>query len=100
MSVGEFVYATGERTSFAPERPWLFAFLIAPMAALSNGLIGGVLSYLLRKQGVGLARGAEIIALLNLPQFHGMFQSHTCYCSMAKGYEHWGARGMPGADVV
>jgi MFS transporter, PAT family, beta-lactamase induction signal transducer AmpG len=50
------------------ERPWLFAFLIAPMAVLSNGIIGGVLSYLLRNQGVGPARGAAIIALLNLPQ--------------------------------
>lgn len=49
------------------ERPWLFGLLIAPMAVLSNGVIGGVLSYLLRKQGVGPARGAEIIALLNLP---------------------------------
>jgi PAT family beta-lactamase induction signal transducer AmpG len=51
----------------APERPWLFGLLIAPTAVLSNGVIGGVLSYLLRKQGVGPARGAEIIALLNLP---------------------------------
>jgi MFS transporter, PAT family, beta-lactamase induction signal transducer AmpG len=50
------------------ERPWLFGLLIAPMAVLSNGVIGGTLSYLLRRQGVGPARGAEIIALLNLPQ--------------------------------
>lgn len=54
--------------SSAPERPWLFGLLIAPMAVLSNGIIGGVLSYLLRSQGVGPARGAAIIALLNLPQ--------------------------------
>ncbi|MGH9585002.1 MAG: hypothetical protein ACRD4O_18945 [Bryobacteraceae bacterium] len=45
----------------------MFGLLIAPMAVLSNGVIGGVLSYLLREQGVGPARGAEIIALLNLP---------------------------------
>jgi PAT family beta-lactamase induction signal transducer AmpG len=50
-----------------PERPWLFGLLIAPTAVLSNGVIGGVLSYLLRQQGVGPARGAGIIALLNLP---------------------------------
>lgn len=50
------------------ERPWLFGLLIAPMAVLSNGIIGGGLSYLFRKQGVGMARGTEIIALLNLPQ--------------------------------
>jgi PAT family beta-lactamase induction signal transducer AmpG len=51
------------------ERPWLFGLLIAPMAVLSNGIIGGGgLSYLFRSQGVNMARGAEIIALLNLPQ--------------------------------
>lgn len=50
------------------ERPWIFALLIAPVAVLSNGVISGVLSYLLRQQGVGSARGAAIISLLNLPQ--------------------------------
>ena len=50
------------------EQPWLFGLLIAPMAVLSNGVIGGVLSNLLQKQGVGLGHAAEIIALLNLPQ--------------------------------
>ena len=52
----------------SPERPWLFGLLIAPSAILSNGVIGGTLSYLLRRQDIGPARGAEIIALLNLPQ--------------------------------
>jgi PAT family beta-lactamase induction signal transducer AmpG len=37
------------------------------MAVLSNGVIGGALSYMFRSQGVGPARGAEIIALLSLP---------------------------------
>ena len=50
------------------ERPWLFGFLIAPMAVLSNGLIGGALAYLLRNQGVSPAREGSILALLNLPQ--------------------------------
>jgi len=54
--------------SARPERPWLFGLLIAPMAVLSNGVIGGALSYLLRGQGVGPARGAGIVALLSLPQ--------------------------------
>jgi len=49
------------------ERPWLFGPLIAPTAVLSNGVIGGALSYMPRRQGVGPARGAEIIGLLNLP---------------------------------
>jgi PAT family beta-lactamase induction signal transducer AmpG len=50
------------------ERPWVFAFLIVPMAVLSNGVIGGGLSYLFTKHGVDMARGASIISLLNLPQ--------------------------------
>lgn len=49
------------------ERPWLFAFLIAPMAVVSNGVIGGALAYILRSQGVSPAREGSIIALLNLP---------------------------------
>lgn len=50
------------------ERPWVFAFLIIPMAVLSNGVIGGGLSYLFTRQGIDMARGASIISLLNLPQ--------------------------------
>jgi PAT family beta-lactamase induction signal transducer AmpG len=50
------------------ERPWLFGLLIAPMAVISNGIISGVLSYLLRQQGVGIGRSSEIISLLILPQ--------------------------------
>jgi MFS family permease len=50
------------------ERPWLFGLLIAPNAVLAYGIIAGVLSYLLRKQGVGIGRSSEIIALLILPQ--------------------------------
>jgi PAT family beta-lactamase induction signal transducer AmpG len=66
---------SGERneTALAPqaaprERPWVFGLLIAPVAVLSNGLIGGALFYLLLRQGVGAARAAGIVALLNLPQ--------------------------------
>jgi PAT family beta-lactamase induction signal transducer AmpG len=50
------------------ERPWLFGFLIAPNAVLAYGIINGVLSYLLRRQGVGIGRSSEIISLLILPQ--------------------------------
>jgi MFS family permease len=50
------------------ERPWLFGLLIAPNAVLAYGLIAGVLSYLLRRQGVGIGRSSEIVALLILPQ--------------------------------
>ena len=50
------------------ERPWLFALLIAPMAVLSNGILGGALSYLYRVQGVGPARASEILALFSTTQ--------------------------------
>ncbi|MGA9883579.1 MAG: MFS transporter [Candidatus Acidiferrales bacterium] len=59
--------ASSKAAAAPPERPWLFALLIAPMAVLSNGIVGGALSYMLRVQGVGPARGASIIALLTLP---------------------------------
>jgi PAT family beta-lactamase induction signal transducer AmpG len=50
------------------ERPWVFALLIAPSAVLANGVVqGGVLSYLLRNQGIGTGRQSQIIWLLSLP---------------------------------
>jgi PAT family beta-lactamase induction signal transducer AmpG len=54
--------------SVGPERPWLFALLIAPSAVTANGVIqGGVLAYLLRQQGVGIGHISEIISLASLP---------------------------------
>ena len=58
----------GLKESIPTERPWLFGLLIAPNAVLAYGIISGVLSYLLRKQGVGIGRSSEIISLLILPQ--------------------------------
>jgi MFS transporter, PAT family, beta-lactamase induction signal transducer AmpG len=58
----------GPNPSIPIERPWLFGLLIAPNAVLAYGIISGVLSYLLRKQGVGIGRSSEIISLLILPQ--------------------------------
>ncbi len=55
----------------ARERPWLFAFLIAPTAVIAIGLVDGALSYLLRREGVNPARGAALVALLGIP--------HTIY---------------------
>jgi PAT family beta-lactamase induction signal transducer AmpG len=49
------------------ERPWLFGLLTAPAAVISIGLIGGSLSYLLRKEGVDPSRSGTLIALLTLP---------------------------------
>jgi PAT family beta-lactamase induction signal transducer AmpG len=68
MSEVDLEQATGLNPSIPEERPWLFGLLIAPNAVLSFGIISGVLSYLLRRQGVGIGRSSEIISLLILPQ--------------------------------
>src|SRR5260370_24618431 len=60
--------AAGLNPPTTKERPWLFGLLIAPNAVLAYGIIAGVLSYLLRRQDVGIGRSSEIIALLILPQ--------------------------------
>ena len=61
-------HAAGLNPPTTKERPWLFGLLIAPNAVLAYGIISGVLSYLLRRQGVPIGRISEIIALLILPQ--------------------------------
>jgi PAT family beta-lactamase induction signal transducer AmpG len=53
----------------APERPWVFGLLIAPMAVFVNGIIVGALSLLLRQRGISSARQGEIISLLTIPTF-------------------------------
>jgi PAT family beta-lactamase induction signal transducer AmpG len=56
------------KRTLAKERPWLFALLIAPSAVLMNGVVqGGVLSYVMRQQGIGIGRISEIIGLISLP---------------------------------
>jgi len=60
--------ALGVQGAAAHDRPWLFAFLIAPSAVVANGVIqGGVLAYLLRQQGVGSKGQSHLIDLLALP---------------------------------
>ncbi len=66
------------------ERPWLFNFLIAPMAVMSMGLVDGALSFLLRREGVDPARGASIIALVTLP--------HTIYFLWGPISDFWISR--------
>jgi MFS transporter, PAT family, beta-lactamase induction signal transducer AmpG len=66
------------------ERPWLFNFLIAPMAVMSIGLVGGALSYLLRREGVGPAHGASIVAFVTLP--------HTIYFLWGSISDFWMSR--------
>jgi hypothetical protein len=53
--------------SAARERPWLIAFLIAPTAVIDVGLVGGALSFLLRKQGIGPAASSRLLAILTIP---------------------------------
>jgi PAT family beta-lactamase induction signal transducer AmpG len=51
-----------------PERPWIFGFLIAPSAIVANGVIqGGVLAFLLSRQGIGSGAQSALISLLALP---------------------------------
>ena len=71
----------GPQTQTQKERPWLFSLLIAPNAVLANGIISGVLSYLLRRQGVSIGRSSEIISLLILPQ--------TIYCLWTPITDFW-----------
>jgi|GEM_PF-637818 len=75
-----------ERDAFLTpqERPWLFNFLIAPMAVMSIGLVGGALSYLLRREGVDPARGASIVAFVTLP--------HTIYFLWGPVSDFWMSR--------
>jgi PAT family beta-lactamase induction signal transducer AmpG len=50
------------------DRPWLYSLLIAPSAVVANGVIqGGVLAYLLSRQGVGSGGQSHLIGLLALP---------------------------------
>jgi PAT family beta-lactamase induction signal transducer AmpG len=72
---------TGPPPATPKERPWLFSLLIAPNAVLANGIISGVLSYLLRRQGVSIGRSSEIISLLILPQ--------TIYCLWTPITDFW-----------
>lgn len=60
--------AAGQNPSATKERPWLFGLLIAPNAVLANGIVNGILFYLLRKQGVDSGRGSQIIWVITLTQ--------------------------------
>jgi PAT family beta-lactamase induction signal transducer AmpG len=52
----------------AGERPWIFGLLVAPSAVVANGVIqGGILAYLMSRQGISGLRASQIISLLTLP---------------------------------
>jgi MFS transporter, PAT family, beta-lactamase induction signal transducer AmpG len=67
MQPAEVAVAEPETPPVQHERPWLFAFLIAPDAVISLGLVGGALTFLLRNEGVNPGRAASISALIALP---------------------------------
>jgi PAT family beta-lactamase induction signal transducer AmpG len=67
MQPAASVETEGASRYASQQRPWLFNFLIAPMAVMAIGLVGGALSYLLRREGVDPAHGASIVALVTLP---------------------------------
>jgi MFS transporter, PAT family, beta-lactamase induction signal transducer AmpG len=81
MQEAESALAGRESLSAAHERPWLYAFLIAPDAVLSLGLVLGGLGFLLRNEGVNPARAASIVALLALP--------HTIYFFWGPVTDFW-----------
>ncbi len=67
MQPTEATQVERESPSVSHERPWLFAFLIAPDAAIAIGLVSGGLGYILRDEGVHPARVASLVGLLTLP---------------------------------
>jgi PAT family beta-lactamase induction signal transducer AmpG len=68
-AVGEAALLTpGEDEASGPERPWLYSLLIAPSAVVANGVIqGGVLAYLMSRQGMSSGNQSHLIGLLALP---------------------------------
>jgi PAT family beta-lactamase induction signal transducer AmpG len=62
------VLALGDAASTGRERPWLYGLLIAPSAVTANGVIqGGVLAYLMSRQGMSSGSQSHLIGLLALP---------------------------------
>jgi PAT family beta-lactamase induction signal transducer AmpG len=58
----------GGTESSGPQRPWLYSLLIAPSAVTANGVIqGGVLAYLMSRQGMSSGNQSHLIGLLALP---------------------------------
>jgi len=54
--------------TLVPERPWLYGLLIAPSAVTANGIIqGGVLAYLMSRQGMSSGSQSHLIGMLALP---------------------------------
>ena len=57
---------TSETTRKSPP-PLLFGFLTLPYGLVMNGILGTVISFLLRAEGVGVPRISQIVAIVGLP---------------------------------
>jgi PAT family beta-lactamase induction signal transducer AmpG len=64
----EAMLMPGDAAADGHERPWLYGLLIAPSAVVANGVIqGGVLAYLMSRQGMSSGSQSHLIGLLALP---------------------------------
>lgn len=64
----EAIASGGAAGGPASERPWLYSFLIAPLAVAANGVIqGGVLAYMLSQRGASPGEQSRLVALMALP---------------------------------
>ena len=64
------------------------------MAVMSIGLVGGALSYLLRREGVDPARGASIVAFVTLPHaIYFLWGPITDFWMRRRNLAHAGGRG-------
>jgi len=83
------------------ERAWIFALLVVPMAVISSGLVNGGLSFLLTRQGVGMAQSSGIISLLTLPMaIYFLWSPLTDFFVERKTWVMLGAVAAGGAMVI
>lgn len=83
------------------ERAWNFALLGVPMAVIASGLINGGLSFLLTRQGVGMAQSSGIISLLTLPTaIYFLWSPLTDFFVERKTWVMLGASAAAAAMVV
>jgi len=83
------------------ERAWIFALIGVPMAVIASGLINGGLSFLLTRQGVGMAQSSGIISLLTLPTaIYFLWSPLTDFFVERKTWVMLGATAAAAAMVV
>ncbi len=90
----------GGTESSGPERPWLYSLLIAPSAVAANGVIqGGVLAYLMSRQGMSSGNQSHLIGLLALPtSLYFLWSPITDFLVRRRTWLLAGAAVVGGAD--